>query len=659
MKSRGWRIYHYDIARGAYLTPEYVIKAIRLAAASGFTHFLPYLENMIRLPSIEKACPACAYTSEQWSDFETTARAAGITLVPHFNVIGHSQQACQAYPELAGRSGEKELDVSSATTRAWTVRCLEEFCAISQEKLFLIGGDEWQTPNHMLAKPGFSVARTWADQINLACDCLVSKRRTPLVWHDMLAHYPEALDLVSRDAVIVFWFYDEDSDYPFLDMLKERGFKTIMAAGTCSGLLTRRVQRGVECAMAAAECHAADGFMMTSWEDGRWEKLSATIPMVGAMLRGDAVPAAVLDAASALETLEKLPEESRFAQKCRDRLASSVSDKAWMPYPEFREYLTSVLANDPDRERASFLRYHHEAGPLLERIEAKLPARDAAASGEKQVGRGGAPIVCSGPATGIFRLAVEEKDGEGPILRFMNGGETFVVYPRFGGSLQDWRVGSTTVIPHWLQQFTEAGAAAPGGYRSYSGVGGFRPIWGLGTHSNPCILWQGPFEWRPVTESDDTIVVELSRRMRHVDVRYTITARRGLDGFVFRAEAMNNMEGAYGAFNFNLVLAVQPSDLDETTFAWTEQGQERRLRLSDQFDSFFRLPAVAEMTVVKPDYSVSIRCDPARTAGFYVDWATTFLTPDIRGLYRKMRVGEREVVEWRFAAKRRPREDMV
>lgn len=82
------RIYQYNIARGAYLTPEYFVKAIRLAAASGFTHFLPYLENMIRLPSMTRACPACAYTPEQWQVFETVARNAGMELVSHFNVIG-------------------------------------------------------------------------------------------------------------------------------------------------------------------------------------------------------------------------------------------------------------------------------------------------------------------------------------------------------------------------------------------------------------------------------------------------------------------------------------------------------------------------------------------------------------------------------------------
>jgi len=70
-----FRAFHYDIARGSYLTNETFCTALRVAARSGFTHFIPYLENMIRLPSMEKACPACAYTPDDWQKDETTVAA--------------------------------------------------------------------------------------------------------------------------------------------------------------------------------------------------------------------------------------------------------------------------------------------------------------------------------------------------------------------------------------------------------------------------------------------------------------------------------------------------------------------------------------------------------------------------------------------------------
>ena len=55
------KFYMYDIARGAYLRPEAFHKILKQAAASGFTHFIPYLENMIDLPSMTKASCRCVY----------------------------------------------------------------------------------------------------------------------------------------------------------------------------------------------------------------------------------------------------------------------------------------------------------------------------------------------------------------------------------------------------------------------------------------------------------------------------------------------------------------------------------------------------------------------------------------------------------------------
>jgi hypothetical protein len=142
----------------------------------------------------------------------------------------------------------------------------------------------------------------------------------------------------------------------------------------------------------------------------------------------------------------------------------------------------------------------------------------------------------------------------------------------------------------------------------------------------------------------------MTRQMHHVDVRYTITMRRGEPGFVFAAEAINKLQIIYGAFNFNLVLETQPRDVDQTAFEWEEGGRTRCLRLHEQFDSFFRLPSTAALTIVKPGYAVCIRCDPAKTAGFYTDWATSFLTPDIHGFYRQLAAGDRDTVQWQFTA---------
>ena len=98
-----------DIGRGAYLRREVFIEMLRLCGREGITHVLPYLEDMIRLPSQERACPACAYDATDWQDFERAASASGVELVPHVNVVGHTERILPHYPELLSTAGEHEI----------------------------------------------------------------------------------------------------------------------------------------------------------------------------------------------------------------------------------------------------------------------------------------------------------------------------------------------------------------------------------------------------------------------------------------------------------------------------------------------------------------------------------------------------------------------
>ena len=634
-------IYHYDIARGAYLKPAIFKQALQLAARSGFTHFLPYLENMLRVPSMERACPDCAYTAEEWQAFDATAREAGIELMPHFNVIGHTDRICEVYPELAGKPGEKQLDVTLDIVRDWTVRCLEEFCVFSEGEMFLIGGDEWQTPNHLLADPAFDVGMAWAGQINLACDCLVKQGRVPVVWHDMLMHYPNALEALSRDAVIAFWFYDEDSDYPVLDTFRQYGFRTIMASGMCNGTFSPRRKRAFDCAIAAAEWYGSDGVMMTSWTDGRWEKQSLNIALIGQILRGETPPQPIVNALGALECLDKLPHDSAYSEACRARLGRLAEDDAWQAFPTAQEWIRTVAAGDTAREREIYQRSQEPEGPLW----------DALFSTEEAVGpKASEPTPAAAPRRDRFGLTVEESGPLGPALRVCNGAETFVVYPKYGASLQDWQIDGVPVIAHSLPSFREACEYLPGGYRSYKGVGGFRPIWALGTQHNPCILWQGPFEFAVLEKTYSVVELELCRDMAHVTVRYRVRVVRGEPGFRYSAEASNKMANCFGAFNFNLALAVRPEDVDATGFEWEENGVSRDLTLNDQFDSFFVIPAAAGIHVRTRRWEVVIESDPDTTAGYYTDWSTRFLTPDLHGQYRALAPGDRYATTWRFTA---------
>jgi len=590
-----FRGFHYDIARGSHLSPAVFLTAITTAARAGYTHFLPYLENMIRLPALEKACPVAAYTAADWQRFQQTAREHHIELVPHFNVIGHAELIVPAYPELGGEAapGWHDLDPERPATRDWTLRCLGEFCDISESEYFLIGGDEWQPPRHLLERPDFDVARAWVNQINLAVEFLVARGRRPIVWHDMLLHYPTALRDLSRHAVIAFWFYDEDSDYPILEFFQRHGFAVFMATGLVANPC-RLMQRGVNalrCAARAAQRHHAQGLIVTTWNDCRWENQAFNIPASASVLRG--APAPDIVTATTLAALRgRLPVE--------ERLAAELARPIWKRHEDLRELIRAEQPRIP-----------------------KPPA----------------PVVRHPIADHGFGL-----DTTNDRLRFRNDNETFEVLPAFGASLQSWLVGGWEIIP--AGNLTQT--LPPGGYRSFAAVGGFRPIWALGAHSNPCILWQYPYDWRIIEQTGERIVVELFRDFPHVGIRLRISITRGEPGFTYEARATNRLEHAWGAFNFNLPLAITSADVTGLKFQWEDAGRERETSLTEECQTAFAVPARGPLTVAGTAWTLHIEAAPEQTALYFVDWSPAFITPDLRGVYRPRAVNEETVTRWRF-----------
>jgi hypothetical protein len=635
--------YHYDIARGAYLKPDVFKKAMKLAADSGFTHFLPYLENMIKLPSMEKACPKCAYSAEQWCDFEKAAGEYGIELIPHFNVIGHTSQICAVYPELAGEKGGFEMDVTSKVARDWTISCLKEYCSFSKGKYFLIGGDEWQAPNHLLARDGFSVGRTWADQVNLAVEYIVSQKRIPIVWHDMLVHYPETMKLLSKDAVIGYWFYDEDSDYAVMDTFKRFGFQVIMASGMCCGPITRRKIKAINSSIEAMKRHEVDMFMMTSWENSCWERETVNIPLVGKILRNEKLPGKIIEATSVYELIEHNPDSVMTPGHARE-ICELLKDGEWKKYPELHGFMENMIKRNYGAVLDSFNKYHFSEGPIYNRIKALQELKSAVASVPSP-----AKTVTLQKGKDDFALIVEKDSEKGERIRFVNNDESFEVYPKFGGTLQNWRFGDEIIIADNLDARLKKGKLPEkGGYKSYNQVGGFRPIWALGTHSNPCITWNFPFSWKVTADTNELKTVELSGSFYHVDVTYQISIKKGMTGFTYSLKAVNKLDFTYGAFNFNLLLAFNDSEISSTSLQWEEGGKIHKLPFGDVKDSFFVIPSRRSIEVKKKNYLLAVDCGEAEGSGFYVDWSATFMTPDFRGIYRPLEKGAVTKTKWTF-----------
>ena len=539
------------------------------------------------------------------------------------------------------------MDVTAKLAKDWMLRCLNEYCLFSKGEYFLIGGDEWQAPNRLLARNDFNVAKVWAEQVNLAVEYLVSQKRIPIVWHDMLMHYPEAMKMLSREAVIAFWFYDEESDYAVLDTFKRLGLQVIMASGLCDGLLTARRMKAVESALASMERHNVDMFMMTSWENISWEKETVDIPLVGMILKNEKPPMKIIETASLYELMERNPN-SALTPGYVEQINELLNDGAWEKYPEAHAFFENMLSHNYRAVLESFERYHFSEGPIYNRIKALQDARPTTLpepSPEK---------TCEvRKEKDSFELIAGKDSQKGEWFRFVKNEESFEVYPRFGGSLQNWCSGNEIIIPGNIDAVLKRGNIfEKGGYRSYTSLGGFRPIWALGTHHNPCILWNFPFSWRIIADTPEVKTVELYGNFYHVDVTYRISLKKGTSGFSYSLKAVNKLDFTYGAFNFNLPLLFCDSELNSTSLQWEENNQLQSLSFKDVKNSFLVIPSRKTVQIKKQNYLLTIDCGEVGGSGFYVDWSNTFMTPDLHGIYKPLKKGDVTETQWTFSIDR-------
>ena len=651
------RFYMYDIARGAYLRPDALREMLRHAARCHFTHFIPYLENMIDLPSMTKGACRCAYTQQDWESFQKTAEEAGIELVPHFNVIGHSNKICRAYPELTGRTdihaetgadGKpvntpddpfyfSELDPTTPTAQQWMLRCLQEFCSFSKSEYFLIGGDEWNAPQHLLARKDTDAGRVWCDYINLAVDYLVSQNRTPIIWHDMLVHYPHVLERLSRKAVVAFWFYDFDTGYPFLGTLKKFGFRTIMAAGLCAGALSQRRERGLHCAMRECVKYQADAFMVTTWSDGRWERQIANVDLCGKMLDEGKIPSIYPETVSTVVYLQRIKNAADEKKKSfwQQKLNQLLADPAWTVYPEYRDLLKATVENDMDFLRKTYAVHHYPEGPLYDTFQQKTETVSKIFKPEENKPK---PVQSAGFGIELIRDAVT-----GNTIRFRNGSETFVLYPDYGAKLADWRIGGNLLVPNKMPDFLKKNPnRQPGSYKSYD-VAAFSPAWDIGTHLNPNIIWSYPWEFQMDASNPEEPAVEMFHKFTHAEIRYRVSMKKGVHGFRWNARVVNLLPHIQAAFGWNFLLTGE--QILDTEFL--KGGDDTGVTLLDFCNE---LPVFECSTLIlkNPNWNLTLETPPEKSAGFWIDWGKGWMTPDLHGKYQPLAVGETYETEWNF-----------
>ena len=244
------RMAQIDLARQME-SMDFLRRFITLAARSGYNAVLMYLEGRVRTASTQFFKVEETYSVEEMKELTAFAAAQGIDLIPCVSTLGHANLFL-AYPELAHLSETRERGVGRfwgggdvfcphiPEVRTFLETYLAEICEIFPSPYFHAGFDETFDLGLCSECSRHNTGDLFVEYLEFTRATLAKLGKRIMIWDDMFEYFPEKLDRVNRDVILVTWCYDEEAGtyrghfsnstfFPPLKRYRAMGFETIIA----------------------------------------------------------------------------------------------------------------------------------------------------------------------------------------------------------------------------------------------------------------------------------------------------------------------------------------------------------------------------------------------------------------------------------------------
>lgn len=297
-----FRGFMLDISRNKIPTLNTLKNYVDILSNLKYNHFELYVEGFsYEYPSFkelydEKMTPL---TPKEYKKLEKYAKERMVDLVPCHNGLGHMTAWLKHYPKLAVMP--KGMFFWGAHREPSTINPLDpkslelvktfyqDAINNSTSKFFHMNLDEPYELGHGKTKDvadKIGVGQMYLDYVLKLYDFVKDNKKTPLIWGDVLNHYPEMIEKLPKDLIFVDWGYDYN--YPFYQTLKRLGdqnVKFVAAPGTSTwNSITGRTTTMIENIRQAC-LHTKEnkglGMLLTEWGDnGHMQPFVVSLPAI-------------------------------------------------------------------------------------------------------------------------------------------------------------------------------------------------------------------------------------------------------------------------------------------------------------------------------------------------------------------------------------------
>lgn len=168
----------------------------------------PFKENAV-------LCNKDAFTEDEVKDFVSFCSSLGVDVIPLQNCFGHCEYILRHPRYNFIREDRKEISQVCPSKEEECVKVFSsifaEVAALHPSKYFHIGADETyllgkcKLCSEKVEKEGKS--KLFVDYICAMCKIVSDLGKIPVIWGDILLNYPECVDLLPKDIIVIDWNY--------------------------------------------------------------------------------------------------------------------------------------------------------------------------------------------------------------------------------------------------------------------------------------------------------------------------------------------------------------------------------------------------------------------------------------------------------------------
>lgn len=211
--------YHIDLTCPMW-RKDYLLSWLSRLTGWGYNMIVLELGDKFRFQQHPGIASPDAFTSGELAEFATSCRSAGLEIMPLIQSLGHSEYILskpeyahlRASPDVLDQYAPCSEEVISLVSSMFD----EVAGAVAPFKFFHIGGDETyclrtvkdagEMENKL--KPG----EVYLRHMMPLFERLRHKGLRPVIWADMILSYPEIIQKIPRDVVLMDWDYFTDRD---------------------------------------------------------------------------------------------------------------------------------------------------------------------------------------------------------------------------------------------------------------------------------------------------------------------------------------------------------------------------------------------------------------------------------------------------------------